>query len=77
MDIEEAVDAVCVINPKVVFPMHQSKQNPAVIKREVVLCPAMLSTIHCLSIQGDVNKKGKGYAIFTGLNFSQPSPETE
>lgn len=45
MDIEEAVDAVCVINPKVVFPMHQSKQNPAVIKREVVLCPAMLSTI--------------------------------
>lgn len=35
MDMEEAVDAVCVINPKVVFPMHQSKKNPEVFKREV------------------------------------------
>lgn len=35
MDIEEAVDAVCVINPRVVFPMHQGKKNPEVFKREV------------------------------------------
>jgi L-ascorbate metabolism protein UlaG (beta-lactamase superfamily) len=35
MDMEEAVDAVCMIKPKVVFPMHQSKKNPEVFKREV------------------------------------------
>jgi L-ascorbate metabolism protein UlaG (beta-lactamase superfamily) len=35
MDINEAIDAVCVINPKVVFPMHQSKVNPQVFKSEV------------------------------------------
>ena len=35
MDIEEAADAVCVIKPRVVFPMHQSKKDPRVFKREV------------------------------------------
>lgn len=35
MDIEEAVEAVCIINPKVVLPMHQSKMNPEVFKKAV------------------------------------------
>ena len=35
MDIEEASDAVCVIKPRVVFPMHQSKKDPRVFKRKV------------------------------------------
>ena len=30
MDIEEAAEAVCIINPKFVFPMHQSQKDPEV-----------------------------------------------
>jgi len=37
MDIEEAAKAVCIINPKVVFPMHQSSKDPEIFKREVSL----------------------------------------
>lgn len=35
MDIEEATKAVCLINPKVVFPMHQSNKDPEIFKSEV------------------------------------------
>ena len=32
---ERAIEAVCIINPKVVFPMHQSNKDPELIKKEV------------------------------------------
>lgn len=32
---ERAIEAVCIINPKVVFPMHQSNKDPDMFKGEV------------------------------------------
>jgi L-ascorbate metabolism protein UlaG (beta-lactamase superfamily) len=37
MDIGEAVDAAALINPGVVIPMHQSKSDPMVFKKELLL----------------------------------------
>jgi L-ascorbate metabolism protein UlaG (beta-lactamase superfamily) len=36
MDIEEAVNAVMEIKPRIVIPMHQSKNDPEVFKKEVL-----------------------------------------
>jgi L-ascorbate metabolism protein UlaG (beta-lactamase superfamily) len=35
MDIEEAVKAVAIIKPVIVIPMHQSKNDPEIFRREV------------------------------------------
>lgn len=35
MDIEEAVAAVCVIDPNITFPMHQSNENLQIFKSAV------------------------------------------
>jgi len=35
MDLEEAVDAVCIIHPKVLYPMHQGKKNPEIFRNQV------------------------------------------